>query len=315
MLKKSWSRAHHTYFASGVDAVTIGEWFDEGECLGYLVIDFSKFDATQGERWFHIEHELYKRSGFPKHVLGLLRDKITTRGKTSFGVDYSIEGTRESGDPTTTVGNSSYDGLVIKYGLSKQGFSLAESRAIVMGDDNLSKCQKVVDIDALIEVLKPSGLVPKAEFITNPNLVEFCSSRFWPTSRGHRVLAPKMGRQLAKCGWFIRPSKRLSPLRGSAISMNRDCQFVPLLRVVFEKIIELTAGDKVVKSVTDHNFHVPTAAEDILMTDETYQMCEDLYGLGKTQIQELETLISGVSKLPVMLTHNWLEAIFEKDCE
>jgi len=74
--------------------------------------------------------------------------------------------------------------------------------------------------------------------------VEFCSNRLYETSNG-LVFGPKPGRVLAKLGYIVNPPEnvtRESMMRGVALGLRTSCSFIPPLRTVIDRVLELTEG-------------------------------------------------------------------------
>jgi hypothetical protein len=185
---------------------------------------------------------------------------------------------------------------------------------LVLGDDNLMvACRKFIEslgpgASTLVKLLSMLGLELEPKVHVGPQAkytASFCSARFYPVAGGKCVLAPGIGRGLAKSAWYVdspvnMPIERM--VRGDAIGKMRDCWFVPFLGPMWRKNLELTKGfagkeilsRNLIRSSL-HNAHAVVTHE---ASAETYEMVEALYGLTRTDEEEYIKLLSTVKSLP-----------------
>jgi hypothetical protein len=159
------------------------------------------------------------------------------------------DGTRKSGDPYTSLMNSVINGISHLYIYCKVNeFSVTnviKNRKIIMmvqGDDNIMRH----DGPELDWQSHMAGLGFDSEAIYRPDLytAEFCSNRFYEIERG-LIMGPKPGKVLAKFGYICNAPpgvSRESMMRGVALGLQKNCNFIPPLRAVINRVLEITEG-------------------------------------------------------------------------
>lgn len=212
-------------YPSGKNSLQIGEWYNTAtNKYGDTLIsetDFSRWDKTYSSLMIKLEMELYNiflpktKSG-----LGILSD-LKKQDKpvkmyNVFGDRVVVSGSRRSGDPNTSIGNTILNMLSHMYAYKKvAGLTIRKDYAMAgMGDDNLmiiknkfESVEKAVFVNRtkIEEVFQSLGLDPKLKFRVNePYQAEFCSAIFVPVRIDGRktfILAPKPGRWLSKIGF------------------------------------------------------------------------------------------------------------------
>jgi hypothetical protein len=338
-LKTAWDihQALGLAYTSGATAEEIGAAFKtacdrHGDNLSILEGDYERFDSTIHRLFLELERDVYAYTGASAKEQAAFSDTIFTRGRDKFGNKYEIDGGRHSGDHNTSCGNSLLQGLAKVFSIAvlhshRHGVALPSYQELVykyefllllLGDDSLLVASKeLTDLLGpqaihLCFLLRSLGLVLEPKIHHGPTAkwdASFCSSRFYPVKSGKVVLAPGVGRGLAKSGWYVdiplnMPIERL--VRGDAIAKNRDLRFVPFLRHMWAKNLELTkqfAGKEVLsqnlRRSQQHNFH---ASETHEPCDETYRMVESLYGLTKADEEKYAVMLKTVTTLPVIVT-------------
>lgn len=142
----------------------------------------------------------------------------------------------------------------------------------------------------------------------------FCSGYAWPTPTGS-VFGPKLGRVLARYGWWVDPQQRTPSylaglLRGDTIGRLNFCNHIPFLRVLFKRVLELTSGvsersQKRTYFTFLRNISPPVAS------DEVWRVLYDKYGLEPRHEQEYAELLNQVTTLPAIVNYAPLaKAIF-----
>jgi len=96
---------------------------------------------------------------------------------------------------------------------------------------------------------------------------------------GGWVFGPKPGRVLAKFGYVVNPPldvSRESMMRGIALGLQKQCHFIPPLRVVIERVLELTTGhqawfDRKLEHIMQlTNYYESTIDIDVSLYDQYY---------------------------------------------
>jgi hypothetical protein len=203
------------FYVSKHNPLQIGDWFYKNRLrYRYCVeVDYSRWDASLGPDAIKAEIDFYERHvGDPagsdfvpvRDLISMMRRNIRYRGRGQFGWCYQQYGTRRSGDPNTSVGNSLLNAAVnVDY--FQDDFTMA-----VLGDDNLIFCNDF-DIDAYRKHQSKFGLRPEVVVHTETRFyrASFCSMFFYPcvcrigSERATCVLAPKVGRALLKYGLHV----------------------------------------------------------------------------------------------------------------
>lgn len=249
LFKRRWSKKHFICFSSGLSAESAALFIDSGHG-SWLEDDLGKFDSSIRQPWCEYEVWLCKQFGAKRAVLDLMRANIQTHGTTTHGWKYKCQGTRKSGDPYTSLMNSIINGLSHLFLYCKwTNKTVLEARLslkmLVQGDDNLMRHTDVEQFDWQAG-MAGLGFDSEAVYRSSRDLVEFCSSRLYSTSDGI-CFGPKPGRVLAKFGYVIDPPSHVSAesmMRGIALGLEKNVAFIPPLKVVVDRVLELTKGKK-----------------------------------------------------------------------
>lgn len=249
LMKRRWGTKNFVCFTSGVTAKKAAE-FVTGTSGLWLEDDLAKFDATIRRAWCEYEVWLCRQFGAPRAVVELMLANIKTHGMTHHGWKYKCDGTRKSGDPYTSVMNSIINGVAhIFLYCSWTGKTVdylkrtKEFRMLVQGDDNLMRHPERKHFD-WGKGMASLGFESEAIYRTHQEQVEFCSSRIYETTRGV-TFGPKSGRVLSKLGYIINPPQgvsRESIVRGIAIGLKKNSYFLPPVKSVVDRLLQLTEG-------------------------------------------------------------------------
>jgi len=250
LLKRRWNgkKDHPIMFTSGLSSEVISDFISEADGQ-ILEDDLGKFDCTIRRDWCEYEVWLCEQWQAPRAVLALMRANINTHGYTHHGWKYACDGTRKSGDPYTSLMNSVINGLSHLYIFCKVREVTVDEvmfqRLIVMavqGDDNIMRhAGEQISWQAPMGGL---GFESEAKYRANLDTAEFCSNRFYRIA-DRWLLGPKPGRVLAKLGYIVNvPANvsRESMMRGVALGLRKNCNFIPPIRVVLDRVLTLTQG-------------------------------------------------------------------------
>jgi hypothetical protein len=141
--------------------------------------------------------------------------------------------------------------------------------------------------------------------------MEFCSKLFWPTADG-LVLGAKIGRFLKKYGTMRITAHTEEDYKASILSALNDNYFVPIVSSVLKRTLQLLAHVKLGKVDKDEEYkhHVERRHQ---MTDETWFMLHDRYGISHLQVAQLEEKLKCVNSLPFNLEIPWFDALVRRD--
>jgi len=310
--KKCWNMKHFITFGSGKTNEEIGHECENHLDKSVFEDDIGVFDSSVREDLLKLEHKFFVSWGAPRAVNMLIKQNINTRGRTKWGYRYKVPGTRKSGDPYTSLGNSLLNGLM-HYFIYRYHTKCSPMQAMhalkmfVNGDDNLGfSVAKIPWVPYMLSL----GFTSEAVYRQSVFQAEFCSSRLYPTSSG-LVLGPKPGKVLAKFGYYVQPPKHVPTkqlLRGSALGLYKQCYFIPPIKIFLDKVLKYTAGEKAyfLKQGEWQNrtkgFHEPVV--------ETYHVLKDIYGYNP----EYDKILNDC--LPVNPSHieyPFLETMMDRD--
>jgi len=253
-LKLSWGLDNFITFSSGKSNEELGNLCEKhyNHNLHPFEDDIGVFDSSVRPPLLQLESYIFKRCGAPRAVQQLVRMNINTRGVTKSGIRYRVEGTRKSGDPYTSLGNSILNGLM-HYFAYKHRYRLStiqvkhQLKMIVQGDDNVGFSKYKID---WLHSMAQFGFESEAKYRLQLEEIEFCSMRLYHSSGGY-IFGPMPGRVIAKFGYFVNPPKDVplqSLLRGSALGLYKQCHFIPPLKIFLDKVLIYTEGYQAVYS-------------------------------------------------------------------
>jgi len=310
-LARTWNMNNCVTYASGMNAEDLGQWMTSVENQGFthfLETDYSRYDASISVEALTVEQAVYDRMGVGKWAKLVLTQQLYVRGRTSHGHRYAVPGTRCSGDPNTSPGNSMLNAGALVWALEQLG--ITDYRVIVLGDDSVVALKQAVAADEFIALLARLGFVAQTKALRDADLVEFCSGRFWHSSDG-RVWGPKVGRTLAKIGFSVsRQDKPSTWFKGVLLGMVQDCKHVPVLSTYISHCLELLKGEKASAAPDAHKFHVAQGHKPSI---DTYQQFYKVYDMTAGQLDTLKAEILRVTTLPCLLDNPLFTRLVEVD--
>jgi len=323
-LKEAWSTEHFITYSGGLTGNELGAWFDKFKYVFDFILedDFSRFDGTISQTALDLEFSIYKRLGISGDALTVLYQQKTTHGYTKNGIKYYVPGTRKSGDPNTSNGNSLINGLThlfnlcmkIAVMLSIHIMDLRPStdicRALVQGDDNLTLTSVPIAPEEMQNSMLKLGFNAKTLFRECLYTSEFCNARFWPSTKGC-ILSSKPGRLLKRLFYSVGEQKDwLGWVRGVAIGHYANTKHVPFSRVLIKRVLELTDGVRPQKIYEPYKLHVSEVGE---VVPESWVAIFSIYGLTESDEAEFEVLLKSVTSLPCFIDHPIMDTLIEID--
>jgi hypothetical protein len=250
-VKEVWGLEHPVTYASGMDAIRLGRWMVGRQDSVLFENDFTRFDRSIGVEALSFETYVYKRHGLKGDALKVMEAQLSTAGRTAHGIEYHVEGTRKSGDPNTSCGNSLLNGLVNLYAMGKAtGRDVMNvhpkeyGSCIVGGDDGVFQPNGLVDENIFESVISSLGFQPKLLKTSWPE-VSFYSARWVPVEGGF-VLTPKLGRLLSKFGWSLNPQANPKGwLRGVVQGHYALFYHIAFMRELFTYLLSVTKGPSI----------------------------------------------------------------------
>ncbi len=153
---------------------------------------------------------------------------------------------RKSGDPFTSSFNSIINGMSHMFLYCRFTDRLPDRlkgfiRMLLQGDDNLLNHKEKTRYP-WVRFMAMLGFESEALYRDSPETCEFCSMRMYETGEGW-VFGPKPGRVLAKLGFIVNPPLNVdmrSLLRGIVLGLKVNAHYIPPLRAVINRVLELT---------------------------------------------------------------------------
>jgi len=330
-LARCWNKTHWIFYTSGAHAEDISDWVhDQCQRLGLDFTTCHKIISDQKRQDGHVtrnalewEIEMFRLLGVDEEILIELKENITTVGFSAHGYYFRKDGTRRTGEPHTSSGNSGMnapmniimlrDQIPFEVDWSNPPFSV-----MVQGDDILIivKPDIVQHLDSAtsISIAADMGFLVKFyDITTDMSDLDYCSRYFWPTDShplGY-VLAPKIGKVLNKIGYSRTATKcQYARNRGIALSLYKDVQHVPFLREWVNTLIQLTEGVEAEKLPYTHSIHSRKASQ---LNTQTLTFMYELYGLTPSDLHDWAIELSKVKSLPWHIEVDWIDDILDVD--
>jgi hypothetical protein len=258
----------------------------------FICNDFSRFDKTIQDPALDYEHKIYETSGyFDEDALFVLKGQRKSKGVMRTGIIYQSKDGRNSGDPNTSCGNSTLNGITSAEGIKKHIHLLGTKEFVPAMEAHYSRF----------------GFVAKPMVSTELCQVDFCSKLFWPTADG-TVLGPKPGRCLPKMGYSCRKLSKieiLSTMRGWLL----DGQFVPgIAHLIYKYFPKAFKEEEKVHFENEYSSHCISLHEP---TEETSIFFEQRYGI--STINFMCALENAMADKPSIIECEMFEHLYSKD--
>jgi hypothetical protein len=201
--------------------------------LNTLEIDFQRFDRHCSRALLEATEHLIYHHVFPDQVADLLKLTLDNKVESFFGAKYEVDGTRMSGDVTTSIGNCLVVAcLMVAAGLPLDSF-------VVEGDDMIAAVTDTELCGFNVEVIKATGMKP--EVVQSHNAGTFCSRYDVTNSRGEPARVRHPLRDITRFGTSIHDAKQVDLVRAHAEEWNG----VPMLGPIYvQRLFELSETEK-----------------------------------------------------------------------
>lgn len=210
----------------------------------FVETDYSRFDASLSV-WLlqKIERKLfrvfYPTTLFP--ILDLYLDQLFhITGKTAFGLHYSVQGTRASGDAHTSIMNGLINRFATQWAMQHVPSHLWAS--IHEGDDGLVACDLSVKDTCLynLSCINLLGLCMR-DVLVHESIHDamFCGRLLVANELGTITSICDVPRTLAKYGFTISQLDPLSALIAKSLSYNSTDSNTPIIGPLSYKVLEL----------------------------------------------------------------------------
>lgn len=251
-VKKRWNVNHFCSLGSGLDNFAIANKINR---TGWTIVenDISAWDGSVCEKLHKLVLWIYSKHGCPKCVLQLLRADVKTHGITASGYRYGGICMVNSGNQDTTLRNGIINIVMHTYiFFDETGLPLRvimDIFVIVVNGDDMVMAHKQLSF-TIDWVTRCAGIGFESKAIIRREIdeIEFCSNRIYTTDRG-LAFGPKPGKVLSKFGYFINPPNvpHSQLMRGVALGLWNSCSYIPPIRAVLQRVLDLTSTEKEIK--------------------------------------------------------------------
>jgi hypothetical protein len=135
----AYAQPANTVFTKIYDNYGIAKVLHDSWCMFSspvaVCLDHSKFDGHYSKELLAMEHKYWLRLNSSDELKWLLKQQFKNKGVTANGIRYKVDGTRLSGEFTTSEGNTVLNYAMLITWLQKSGISMA--RVHVNGDDSV----------------------------------------------------------------------------------------------------------------------------------------------------------------------------------
>jgi hypothetical protein len=340
-LRACWSTIHDVgpVYTSGLSGADIGKYFYESANGIDTVVfegDFVKYDSSMHPGLLRIENYIYMLAGASQYVLDSVERSIDTHGFDKWNNEFGVFGTRHSGDPNTSCGNTLIQGLTNTFVLATildphdppspiVTWQSTGYRALLLGDDSCISLARSVDPGKYVEFHAKLGL--ELELVVHRGLEAvylptFCSSRFYPVDdefgQPTCVLAPPIGRVMSKAGHFTELPASEDPqsfVKGDALCRMQDSHCIPFLCEYWKTVERLShkSDAKVTASMKRNHLHNPHLNGKFVASRATWTMLEFVYRLSRVDLQRYVAQLATVKSLPAVLDNEMFAVAFLQD--
>lgn len=271
-------------YAPGNTGTSLGQRLSDfvDSCDGYTLheSDVSKMDANVNKVladavmvvWRHFG--LHKLNRFGKRCDKWYKELARVRGRGTCGTTFAFSNRTPSGIVYTTDANTLIVMMVLLDGYAHAYNTTPDVILSGLGSASVPRMLLMVGgDDSLVAISRPKARAPAARMSESGlpfksktptiNTATFLSGRFYPCTRRikrsgitERVqtlcLAPKVGRVIARSGWFVQPPHGVSGdalVRGTALGLMANA-FVPVMGTYLSRLLELTS-----RCTTPHQTH------------------------------------------------------------
>lgn len=308
----------------------------------YSAMDNSYFTLPSLEGPFDFLLSVYQRMGLPSDSEYAEWFRELAHVKGSMGDDRFDGGiVNASGRDDTAINNAIVNmvisaltfvcfitGKSIPMLISDDFLVLETARIAIVGDDYFAglpvRARALEYLQFHSDFAKQFGYTCKLTLTNNLSCGNFLAMRPYPVAvKRHDQWTIKwrwgkiLGRCLYKLGWQFRPRQNgLAHARGVAWANLVSMPWLPILRAVCYVTMMHTHDVKMTLPDEMWKYHLPSARMDVAPCINTYMALFDQYGLTKAMIDELEDyIVSSVSGLPCILSHPYLDIVFETDAD
>jgi len=309
-------------YGPGKTAEDIGSWFAHwhSQFPYILEIDAVKLDLHLKEAALDTQVEIYRGLGCPPKVLSAkIMENLQVRGVSVKGVNFCVRAVKRSGDSDTTFGNTCSCACCWIAALESIGLVLGQDFALaVMGDDVVVLVRVLPNTQALLDFVRSMGIESEMSLHTHVANCTFLSALFYPSQDGI-VLAPMIGRVLARLGWATHSqgmerwgaNKWGRYMYSVARGLQKTVAHVPVMSVYIDHLLKLGIENEERTKAFEHKV---MASQAHALDAAVYEFIEQRYGLGPLAIDQMEEEIRSIRSFPHAWQHPGFQVMIERDC-
>jgi len=359
--REKWDERGWHYMFMGDDSIVIVNYTTIAGSHERVIIlqDFIKFDASKRDSIKFMIYRYMCRFQPPERVAEMLcLNDFVVEGRTKHNGRYKVEGTQASGDNSTMVDNMMTNKAVSLFTHHFVGLGYLE-RLPLEGEFVIDHLDRPFNVDVAMDPSERSkdnnynGTRTWVEAVTALSgdlgmpveitlhhaqdmtaamaACDFCSGLFYPVadSEGHglTIHAPMIGRLIAKLCWTRNDHRphNLAWLRGTCLATQHQAGFLPVVRAIIHKVLELTASLEcsprsadLVRIFRERVFRERLFsrydAHRFSMNGDTWFMLMLRYGVSEAEFLDMEATILSVERLPCVVESQLLLDIIARDC-
>lgn len=312
----------------GISGELVGQWltswvahFGGPEAVVTVCLDSEKFDAHNSEPSLEAGRTMSVRRLVirQRSLLQAFEAQGHIRGRSLGGVRFLAEHKRCSGSSDTSLGNTketeakacfqveplivdaagyhfNFDNLGVNYAVAARGDDgyLVIRKSWLLQELPVNKVAEQFARRALHLGFKDT--VGVFEGVDG----DFCS-RWWYPVGGVYLPGGKIGRTLAKAGFFFDAPKDFQTVRSAAIGALQDNYHVPFLREYFARVVAIASKQRMPMGgrPPEYAIHMSEKHE---YDETTLAFVEKKYGLTAQDLLDFNTLLAGIKSLPVVIS-------------
>lgn len=314
IVKRAWRAKKKIVYSPGISSKSLADTATAREWDNKVNSDFDAFDVNQNHQTCAMEVKICQKYHAPTAHVQLMRSSLELHGHSKTGVKFSSPYVRNTGDPWTTLFNSTLTGTLAAYVYCKVRNchpSDLDMKILVGGDDGLFFYDGT-RIDFAYEFGK-LGHPATLEHVSDLHKLEFLSCRLTHTSTGWNFI-PKVGQAIAKLGYSVRastPEQARSIARGSAMSMYDSSSGCPPLRLYLDTILRITSGVNAIKP-NDEPYKL-SGGHTGIATETTWSQLIDNYQYDSRVHELLGKSLSKVTKSGLVIVSPILKMLISVD--
>jgi hypothetical protein len=314
LVRRSWRPSKKQVYAPGVGSKRLADSMTESDWDNMANLDFDGYDSSQGEQIAEMEITICKRHGAPRAHLQLMRGNLETHGVSREGVKFTTPYVRNSGDPWTTLFNTTLNAFLMSYvycRLHECDPRDMQARFFAGGDDG-ALFYNGPRIGFTTELAR-LGLPATVKHVSHLHEIEFLSCRLTHTSTGWNFV-PMVGKTIAKLGYSVRAAtehKAKQIARGAAQSMYAASSACPPLRAYLDAVLRVTEGARAI-APNDEPWKM-TAQHTGDATDETWAHLWQVYGWDQSLQDTLVARLATIKEAGSIIESPALEVLIDRD--